>query len=288
MKFAPAFALLVASASAFTAPTMTFAVGKKSATKVVKKAAPKPKPAAKKAAPVVKKAAPKKAVASAGTINSKAIPYEEAPALLDGSLVGDVGFDPCFLATKADLVTNYFKGIFNGAGPSNGLVWYREAELMHGRIAMMAVVGFIWPGLFGTFSGNEWTGVDAYSTTNPVEALGTVPSAALFQIGAFMSALEFRRINNIIEDGESYIAGNSQRWGQFEGQWNPFGFNYTPAEYEEKALQEIKHSRLAMIGLLGLIFQANASGVSVAEQLGAAFQTPDYYAKAGYFLPEGI
>ena len=65
MKFAPAFALLVASASAFTAPTMTFAVGKKSATKVVKKAAPKPKPAAKKAAPVVKKAAPKKAVASA-------------------------------------------------------------------------------------------------------------------------------------------------------------------------------------------------------------------------------
>jgi hypothetical protein len=57
MKFAPAFALLVASASAFTAPSMTFAVGKKSATKVVKKAAPKPKP-------VAKKAPPKKAVVS--------------------------------------------------------------------------------------------------------------------------------------------------------------------------------------------------------------------------------
>lgn len=51
MKFAPAFAFLVGSASAFTAPTMTFAVGKKSATKVVKKAAPKPAPAAKKAPP---------------------------------------------------------------------------------------------------------------------------------------------------------------------------------------------------------------------------------------------
>jgi Chlorophyll A-B binding protein len=203
-------------------------------------------------------------------------------------LVGDVGFDPCFLATKADLVGSYFKGITGGKGPSDGLVWFREAELMHGRICMMAVVGFIWPGLFGTFPGNEAVGLDAYSYTNPLEAWEKAPQGALIQILLFMIVLEFRRINNIIEDGESYIPGNAQRWGQFPGQWNPFGFNYTPEEYEEKALQEVKHSRLAMIGLLGLFFQASSSGVSVADQLGAAFVAPDYYAKAGYFLPEGI
>ena len=100
--------------------------------------------------------------------------------------------------------------------------------------------------------------------------------------------MEFRRINIILKDGASYTAGDSQKWGQGEGRWNPFGLNYTPEEYEEKQLQEIKHARLAMVGLLGLIFQANASGVNVVDQLGAAFTAPDYYAKAGYFLPQGI
>jgi Chlorophyll A-B binding protein len=205
---------------------------------------------------------------------------------LDGSLVGDVGFDPCYLSTKADSMVPYFTGILNGRGPTDGLTWYREAELMHGRISMIAVVGFIAPG-FGTFSGNEWT--DSFGYTNPLEAIGGAPSASLFQIFAFMSILEFRRISIITNDGPNYQAGASQKWGQGGSDfWNPLGLNYTPAEYAEKQLQEIKHARLAMIGLLGLIFQAQASGVGVVDQLSAAFVTPDYVAKAGYFLPEGI
>ena len=221
-----------------------------------------------------------------GTVPSTAIPGEEAPALLDGSLVGDVGFDPCFLSTKADLVANYFNGI-TGASV-DGLTWYREAELMHGRICMVAVVGFIWPGLFGTFAGNEWTGADAFSYTNPLEAFSKAPSASLFQILAFMSWMEFRRINFIVSEGSSYMAGDSQKWGQGDGRWNPLGLNYSPEEYKVKQLQELKHARLAMIGFLGLVFQANASGVGVIDQLGAAFVAPDYVTKAGYFLPEGI
>jgi hypothetical protein len=202
-------------------------------------------------------------------------------------MVGDVGFDPCFLATKADMMAPYFNNAFAGSAPIDGLTWYREAELMHGRICMVAVVGFIAPG-FGTFAGNEWTGVNAYSTTNPLEAIGAAPGAALFQIFAFMSIMEFRRISIIINDGPNYMAGDAQKWGQGEGRWNPLGFKYTPAEYADKELQEIKHARLAMIGLLGLIFQANASGVDVVEQWSSAFTVPAYYAKAGYYLPQGI
>ena len=200
-------------------------------------------------------------------------------------MVGDVGFDPCFLSTKADLTANYFNGI-TGASV-DGLTWYREAELMHGRICMLAVVGFIYPG-FGTFAGNEWTGADAFSYTNPLEAFSKAPSASIFQILAFMSFLEFRRIFNIISDGPGYMAGDSQKWGQGEGRWNPFGLDYTPEEYKEKQLQELKHARLAMIAFLGVVFQANASGVGVVDQLSAAFVAPEYVSKAGYFLPEGI
>jgi len=272
MKIALA-SLVIGSASAFNTPPMTFAVGKKSAPKKEKKGFfDKPAAAAK----------------SVGTVPSTAIPGEVAPSLLDGSLPGDVGFDPCFLSTKADLLVNYFNGIVGGAGPTDGLTWYREAELMHGRICMVAVVGFIWPGLFGTFAGNEWTGADAYSYTNALEAFDKAPSAALFQIFSFMGIMEFRRINIILEDGAAYQAGDSQKWGQGEGRWNPFGLDYTPEEYAEKQLQEIKHARLAMIAFLGLIFQGNASGVGVIDQLSGAFVAPEYASKAGYFLPEGI
>jgi hypothetical protein len=267
-------AALVGSASAFNTPPMTFAVGKKFSFGGGGKKKPTPK----------LKPKPK------GTVPSTAIPGEEVPAILDGSMIGDVGFDPCFLSTKADLMAGYFNTRINAGvnEPIDGLTWYREAELMHGRICMVAVVGFIWPGLFGTFSGNEWTGVDAYSATNPLEALSTAPSGALFQIFLFMAILEFRRITIIRKDGANYMAGDSQKWGQGEGRWNPFGLNYTPEEYAEKQLQELKNGRLAMIAFLGVVFQANASGVSVADQLGRAFTTPEYAAKAGYFLPEGI
>lgn len=204
---------------------------------------------------------------------------------MDGSLIGDVGFDPCYLSTKADGTAQYFNGLFGGNAPTDGLTWYREAELMHGRIAQVAVLGFIAPG-FGTFSGNEWS--DSFGYTNPLEAIGGAPSASLFQIFGFMSILELRRISIILNDGPNYMAGDAQKWGQGEGRWNPFGFNYTPEEYAEKQLQEIKHCRLAMIGLLGLVFQANASGVNVVDQLSSAFVYPEYVAKAGYFFPEGI
>jgi hypothetical protein len=152
---------------------------------------------------------------------------------------------------------------------------------------MIAAVGFIVPG-FVTFSGNDWTGVDAYKLTNPLEAAGGAPGLALVQIFAFMGYLEFKRINYITEKGASYMAGDSQAWGQGDGRWNPFNFNYTPEEYAKKQLQEVKHARLAMVGLLGLIFQANASGVGVVEQWSAALVIPGYVGKAGYFFPEGI
>jgi hypothetical protein len=51
---------------------------------------------------------------------STAIPFMPRPLALDGSLVGDVGFDPLgFAKSKEDLMN------------------YREAEIKHGRLAML-------------------------------------------------------------------------------------------------------------------------------------------------------
>ena len=219
----------------------------------------------------------------ANSVPSQALPFASAPGTLDGTMLGDVGFDPLGFSTVP--VGPWFSGLEGRNGQIGNLNWYREAELIHGRIAQLAVVGFIAPGFFGTLPGNEWTGVDAYSYTNPLEAFGKVPALALLQIFLFMTFLEVRRINIIKEEGENYVPGDL-RIGQ--GGYNPFGLDYTPEQYEEKQLQELKHCRLAMVGVFGLWAQALASGESVAEQLGAGLTTPEYYAKAGYFLPEGI
>jgi len=59
-------------------------------------------------------------------VMSQALPFMPQPAVLDGSLAGDAGFDPLgFAKSKEDLL------------------WQREAELKHGRIAMLAAAG--WP-----------------------------------------------------------------------------------------------------------------------------------------------
>jgi hypothetical protein len=219
---------------------------------------------------------------------SEALPFSKngCPATLDGSLPGDAGFDPVGFSTTP--IFELFDRKSGGKNTMSDLYWLREAEITHGRIAQLAVVGFIWPALFGTFPGNEWTGVDAYSYVNPLEALDHVPGFAISQIIAAMSWVELKRVSLIKEQGASRIPGDLLL-GQGPGdRVNPFGLSYTPEEFYEKQVQEIKHCRLAMLGAFGLYCQAANSGLDVKSQLGAALQYPEWYAKAGYFLPEGI
>ena len=56
---------------------------------------------------------------------SYAMPFLSRPPALDGSMAGDVGFDPLGFS-------NYFD-----------LKWLREAELKHGRICMLGALGFL-------------------------------------------------------------------------------------------------------------------------------------------------
>ena len=129
---------------------------------------------------------------------SIALPFTKAPATLDGSMLGDVGFDPLGFSTAP--IGAWF--IDEGIGDlGTNLTWLREAELMHGRIAQLAFVGILFPAVVGTLPGNKWTGISAYSNINPLQALHDVPRFALLQIFLFMSVLEFKRLSFIKEEG---------------------------------------------------------------------------------------
>lgn len=117
-----------------------------------------------------KKAAPKKKAASRGSASSDRplwFPGAKAPEWLDGSLVGDYGFDPFGLGKPAEylqydldsLDQNLAKNLagdvigtrfetsdvkstpFQPYSEVFGLQRFRECELIHGRWAMLATLG---------------------------------------------------------------------------------------------------------------------------------------------------
>jgi Chlorophyll A-B binding protein len=155
-------------------------------------------------------------------------------------------------------------------GEGRSLKWYREAELTHGRVAMLAALGWVVPE-FVHFPGNAQVGVDAFAKTNPWDALYSVPDAGLWQIAAAISAVEVFRIGRVIRgDREAGDLG----LGQGEGRWNPFGLNYSEEEYEIKRLQEVKNGRLAMVAIIGLFLQSAITNEGIIEQLSGAFTFP--------------
>ncbi|KAJ1456112.1 chlorophyll a/b-binding protein domain-containing protein [Pelagophyceae sp. CCMP2097] len=216
---------------------------------------------------------------SAGTgavAPSVALPWLETN--LDGSYVGDVGFDPLGFS-------KYAPGAWWFGDEGDGsLTIFREAELMHGRIAQLACLGWVYPELYH-LPGNEKVGVEAFAKMNPYEAVDAIPSAGWLQILAFMASLEIVRLNRL--KNPDYVAGDLGL-GQGEGRWNPFGFEYSEEEYKAKQLQEIKHSRLAMLGIVGLAAKSSGTDIGVLQQLGEAFQSPEFVSKAGFYFPEGV
>jgi Chlorophyll A-B binding protein len=57
-------------------------------------------------------------------VMSEALPFAHRPSYLDGTLAGDAGFDPLEFAKSKE-----------------GLLWQRQAELKHSRIAMLVSLG---------------------------------------------------------------------------------------------------------------------------------------------------
>jgi len=78
------------------------------------------------------------------TERSESLPWLPRPVNLDGSMVGDVGFDPFYLSS----ISKNFAGFiqppqWEETEGIETLYWMREAELKHGRVAMLAWFGWL-------------------------------------------------------------------------------------------------------------------------------------------------
>jgi hypothetical protein len=117
---------------------------------------------------------------------------------------------------------------------------YRTAELKHGRIAQLAVVGYVVPEFY-RWPGEIAPGLKFADIPNGVAALDAIPSLGWAQIFFFIGAVDY--------------------WGIF-GDFEVGKIDQGPEINAKRQLQELQHGRIAMLGILELLRHDSQNYVS--------------------------
>jgi len=129
------------------------------------------------------------------------------------------------------------------------LPWFREAELKHGRAAMLATVGFVVPELV-RIPGEQFS---FENVPNVIDAHDKLPDSMgqIFLWISVVEAMSFPALAN--------MNGYDRRPGDFS--FDPLGLYPTdPEKQKERQLQELKNGRLAMIAIGGMVTGAAITG----------------------------
>jgi len=183
---------------------------------------------------------------------STAIPFMKASFALDGSMAGDVGFDPFGFADSPENLNNY-----------------REAEIKHARLAMLAVAG--WP-LSELFNKKFATMLDMEPILDATNRAPSVLNGGLGRISPayWIGCLGLAAVTDIF--GSFFFF---KKEGYFPGNFgfDPFGL-YPKDEQGKKRMQlsEIKHGRLAMIAITAFAAQEFVSETAVIDHASIFFK----------------
>jgi len=163
---------------------------------------------------------------------SESLPFLVKRPALKG-YIGDVGFDPL------------------GFSEILPMDWLREAELKHARVAMLAVVGFIFTDFYH-LPGFDYTTLEAHDAT--------VSSGAMSQLLLWLGLLEGVSVIAI----DQMLRGSGRAPGDYG--FDPIGFASDPAKLPDLQMKELANGRLAMFAFGGAVTQAVLTGNSFPYQ----------------------
>lgn len=129
------------------------------------------------------------------------------------------------------------------------LLRYREAELKHGRVAMLAAWGMITADSFHPLFGGK-------NSANPLLALTQVPKLGWLQILTFIMFIEVLGILN--SRRPDYEPGNFLGSSQWE----------TTESWVNYQTKELNNGRLAMFGSIGMLTGSYITGKGPLEVMG--------------------
>lgn len=250
MKIAASIIALAGTASAFTSPAAKHSVTslRMSAEPVVEE----------EITPVVAAVAEEPVVAALPE-KSMAMPFMDRPMFLDGSMAGDVGFDPIGFAKSSDDLMNF-----------------REAEVKHARLAMLAAAG--WP-LSELFDKKIATAIGMAPLVDANDRAPSVLNGGLGKVSpAYWAAV-------IVLAGAVDLYGQSKK---SQPDYFPGNLGFDPLGVYPKDVKgqewfqtaEIKNGRLAMIAITAFAVQEFVS------KLGVIDETPLFFKPIGIVLKE--
>jgi len=200
-------------------------------------------------------------------IMSQSLPFMERPPALTGALAGDVGFDPIGFAKTNDELMNY-----------------REAEVKHARLAMLAAAG--WP-LSELFDKKIAAVLNLDAVLDAGDRVPSILNGGLGKVSpiywvtciGLAAAIDLYGVRQKSINNPSYVPGDLG--------FDPLGV-YPKDEEGQKRMQlaEIKNGRLAMIAITAFAVQEFVSKVGVVNETPFFFhplmQTLREYANSGY------
>lgn len=196
---------------------------------------------------------------------SQSMPFMKRPAALTGVFAGDVGFDPLGFAKSEEDLMNY-----------------REAEIKHARLAMLAAAGWPLSELFDKKIAAVLGMAPLLDSSDRVPSLlngglGKVSPVYWIACVGLSAAIDAYGISR--KNGKDYTPGDLG--------FDPFGLMPNDEEGKKNMqLAEIKNGRLAMIAIVAFAVQEAVSKLGVIDETPLFFkplgETLHQYANSGY------
>merc|ERR1719506_2594696 len=136
------------------------------------------------------------------------------------------------------------------------LAFYREAEIKHGRVAMLASVGFLFQEHY-TFTGIDSPSYVSFEQLGLAGMLGNVEGK---------SVESFMQLDGgiVAEQNESRIFRIKEDHAPGDLGFDPLGLKPTnDKDLKSMATKELNNGRLAMIGIAGMVAQELVSGMKI-------------------------